>query len=205
MTLVLRYMRRKDVPRVVSIDRMSFPSPWSAHSYNYEVAESTYSHMVALEAPIEQPIQGFKKFVHAFSGQRARVETVQQVVAYGGLWNIAGEAHISTIASHPDFRGRGWGEVILASMIDKAINLQAEYIVLEVRVSNTVAQRLYEKYEFATVDIKRNYYRDDREDAYDMRLDLEDTALIQRFYQRFEQIKLKHQFENCYTNIPRPR
>lgn len=200
MTLVLRTMRIKDVPRVVEIDRLAFSTPWSAQSYAYEVSESTYSHMVVLEAPVEIPIQGWKRIVRTISGQPTQTEILPSIVAYGGLWNIAGEAHISTIASHPDERGNGYGEVVLAGMIKKAINLNAEYIVLEVRISNRVAQKLYEKYEFTVEDVKRNYYRDNQEDAYDMRLNLEDTTLIQRLLTRFDDIQTKHAFTDQFTN-----
>src|SRR5690606_20053697 len=111
------------------------------------------------------------------------------VVGYGGLWYIAGEGHISTIATHPDHRGLGYGEILLAAMIQRAITLQAEYIVLEVRVTNTIAQNLYRKYEFEIFGTKPNYYRLDNEDAYDMRLDLTDKAMIARFKRRFAAIR----------------
>lgn len=203
--MILRPMHLKDVPRVVEIDRMSFSAPWSAQSYTYEVAESTYSHMVVLEMQKQVPAQGWKKLVRNMSGQSAPTVTQAQVIAYGGLWNIAGEAHISTIASHPDERGNGYGEVVLASMVKKAITLQAEYIVLEVRVSNTVAQKLYEKYEFTIEDTKQNYYRDNQEDAYDMRLDLENPDLVKRSLSRFDDLQSKHAFDDHFTHITRKK
>lgn len=44
---------------------------------------------------------------------------------YGGMWYIAGEAHISTIAVHPKGRGHGWGEILLAGMVRRGIVLEA--------------------------------------------------------------------------------
>ena len=94
----------------------------------------------------------------------------RKIVAYGGLWRIVEEAHISTIASHVNFRGRGYGELALVSMVRRGFTLGADYIALEVRMSNVVAQNLYHKHGFRVYAIKNRYYRDNGEDAYDMRL-----------------------------------
>ena len=88
-----------------------------------------------------------------------RVSAPGDILGYGGLWKIEGEAHISTIAIHPANRGLGYGEILLAGMFGKALQLNAEFIVLEVRVSNSVAQALYKKYGFNRVARKKNYYR----------------------------------------------
>ena len=77
------------------------------------------------------------------------------ILGYGGIWNIADEAHISTIATHPTHRGNGYGEILLAGIVGKALQLGAGYIVLEVRVSNQVAQRLYEKYGFSRFERRK--------------------------------------------------
>lgn len=197
-TLTLRYMQIVDIPQVVAIDNVSFDPAWSARSYAYEISESSYSHMVVLERTVEQPIPGWRRFFKSLSGQR---EAYRQVVAYGGLWHIAGEGHISTIATHPDWRGHGFGEIALAGMVRRALTLDAEYVVLEVRVSNTVAQKLYQKYEFKTAAVKPRYYRNNNEDAYDMRLDLTDEAIIARFDQRFDHIRARHSFNDLYTDV----
>jgi [ribosomal protein S18]-alanine N-acetyltransferase len=174
MPLILRYMQLQDIPQVVTIDHLSFDPPWTTQSYTYEVAESTYSHMVVLELRQEKRLPLWRKLL----GEQ---EQTRQVTAYGGMWHIMDEAHISTIATHPRFRGKGWGEVVLAGMIRKAIHLRANYVVLEVRVSNVTAQNLYRKYAFDTVDLKRGYYHNNGEDAYDMRLNLRDVQKRARF------------------------
>jgi ribosomal-protein-alanine acetyltransferase len=127
------------------------------------------------------------------------------VVGYGGLWRIVDEAHISTIATHPNWRGRGWGELLLAGMIRRSLTLGAAYIVLEVRVGNIVAQNLYRKYEFEIAGVKPNYYRNNNEDAYDMRLNLVDVGMIERFQQRFAALQARHQFVDAYSDVPPPR
>ncbi|MCA9910501.1 MAG: ribosomal protein S18-alanine N-acetyltransferase, partial [Anaerolineae bacterium] len=128
-----------------------------------------------------------------------------QIVGYGGLWLISDEAHISTIATHPDFRRRGWGELLLAGMVQKAMLLSAAYVVLEVRVSNTTAQALYHKYGFVTVDVKKGYYHNNGEDAYDMRLDLRDTAVCARLDTLFSRLRARNTFEDAFIGSNRMR
>lgn len=199
--LTLRYMRLPDIPDVIAIDRVSFDPAWSARSYAYEVSESTYSHMVVLEhSADERPkAPGWRRFVPALSTNGH--ESSSNIVAYGGLWHIMDESHISTIATHPDFRGQGWGEVVLAGMIRRSITLQAAYIVLEVRVSNVVAQNLYHKYEFETIGVKQRYYHNNGEDAYDMRLNLENNSgYVERFEERYRELTAKHQLTDLYSS-----
>jgi ribosomal-protein-alanine N-acetyltransferase len=200
MTLALRFMTAADIPQVVNIDRRSFDPPWSAQSYAYEINESRYSHMVVLEQSHQEPLRGWRRWLHSFSGNGRGYTTRRQVVAYGGLWRIMEEAHISTIASHPDKRGRGYGEIVLAGMIRRSILLQASYVVLEVRVSNFVAQNLYRKYEFETVGVKENYYRNTNEDAYDMRLNIGDPALCERFSRRYAELQARYPFIDHYNS-----
>jgi [ribosomal protein S18]-alanine N-acetyltransferase len=202
MTFVLRYMEYLDVTQVVAIDKQAFSLPWPARSYAFEIGESTHSYMVVLDSP--QDTNGWRKLVQTLGGGDL-MQPRRQILAYGGLWNVMEEAHISTIATHPDWRRNGFGELVLAGMIRRAIRLSAEYIVLEVRVSNESAQRLYRKYEFEVFGVKRDYYSDDHEDAYDMRLQLDDPAMIERFEQRFVQLQQRLDFVDRYTETPRPR
>ena len=84
---------------------------------------------------------------------------------YGGLWVIEDEGHISTLAVQPSERGQRWGELLLTALIQRALTAGASYIVLEVRVSNLIAQALYRKYSFAIVERRARYYADS-EDAF---------------------------------------
>lgn len=203
MTLTLRYMQLEDVPQVVTIDKLSFDPPWSTRSYNYEISESSYSHMVVLEqADAPRPATGLRRIVQNLSGGAAT--SGRQVVGYGGLWHIVDEAHISTIATHPDERGKGFGEIVLAAMVRRALTLRAAYIVLEVRVSNVAAQTLYKKYEFEIVDTKPRYYHNNGEDAYDMRLNLADAARRERIHKRFNEIVYENDLVDRYTDVHPP-
>jgi ribosomal-protein-alanine N-acetyltransferase len=193
-------MELDDIPQVVAIDNQSFDPPWSERSYVFEISESSYSHMVVLADDSRRTgANGWRRWLRRWS------HTPAQVLGYGGLWHIAGEGHISTIAAHPQYRGYGYGEALLAAMIHRAITLQAEYVVLEVRVSNTVAQNLYRKYEFSVIGTKPHYYRSNNEDAYEMRLDLNDEAALARFEQRFASLKVRVPLIDLYSTAPSPK
>lgn len=197
--LVLRYMQLDDIPQVMTIDRLAFDLPWSQRSYAYEISESDHSHMVVLEITREIPKTGWWRWFSL----PVKPKLERRVVGYGGLWNIVSEAHISTIAVHPRMRGRGWGEILLAGMVRRSIGLGAEEVVLEVRVSNTRAQNLYRKYDFEKVGVKAQYYRNNNEDAYDMRLRIEDRAIREQFKARYEDLLTQQPFIDLYnTEVP---
>jgi ribosomal-protein-alanine N-acetyltransferase len=81
------------------------------------------------------------------------------------MWMYVDEAHIATIATHPEWRGRGVGKLILHNLMREAQRRRAANVTLEVRASNTVAQNLYRKYGFEEVGLRKAYYQDNREDA----------------------------------------
>lgn len=211
MSLNLRYMRLADIRQVAAIDVICFEPPWSYESYSFEITESDVSHMVVLEKlsdeapPIPKQRQSLRsRLSDRLRGTSPALTGAGEILGYGGLWKIEGEAHISTIAIHPANRGHGYGEILLAGMFGKAAQLNAEFIVLEVRVSNTVAQSLYRKYGFNRVARKKNYYRGDNEDAWDMRVSLDrDTRL--RFGRLYEKLRRQHGFSDTYSRSPRPR
>ncbi len=198
--LTLRYMQLEDIPQVMAIDRLAFDLPWSQRSYAYEIAESDHSHMVVLELKREIPATGWRRWF----GINGKPHLEKWVVGYGGLWNIVGEAHISTIAVHPKARGRGWGEILLAGMVRRSIGLGAEEVVLEVRVSNTRAQNLYRKYDFQRVGIKAQYYRNNNEDAYDMRLRIDKQTICEQFEARYNGLLSQYLFVDLYNTFVPP-
>lgn len=86
------------------------------------------------------------------------------VVGYVGLERIEGEIHIINMAVRPGERGKGYGEELMENVLNAK-----DVFFLEVRASNRVAQRLYEKYGFKSVGVRKNYYQDNGEDAFIMR------------------------------------
>lgn len=202
--LRLRYMERRDIPAVVEIDKASFEPPWPPRSYHYEIGESNVSYMLVLEKTVEEEVTGIKRLLSSLRGDDSPTEEARIIVGYGGLWKIVDEAHVSTIASHPEFRGNSYGEILLAGMIRRSIALEAEYIVLEVRVSNAIAQALYHKYRFEIVGTKKNYYRHDNEDAYAMRLDLTPEN-IAHFHTQYDALRTRVPFSDDYSHVAHPR
>jgi ribosomal-protein-alanine N-acetyltransferase len=137
-------MKLEDVPPVVHIDGLSFSLPWSERTYQLEITENTAAHL--LVADLEN-------------------HPGKPVVGYIGFWFIVDEAHISTFAVHPDFRGRGIGSRLLEEALLEALRLGAELVTLEVRASNKIPIELYTRFGFHVKARKPRYYRDNHEDA----------------------------------------
>jgi ribosomal-protein-alanine N-acetyltransferase len=103
------------------------------------------------------------------------------MVAYGGMWLMVDEAHITTFAVHPAWRRQRIGERLLLAFLDLARDRHAREATLEVRLSNLPARRLYEKYGFRPVGVRPRYYSDNNEDALIMTTDpLGDAAWRER-------------------------
>jgi ribosomal-protein-alanine N-acetyltransferase len=133
-------MTPSDVAAVTRIERASFSTIWPADAFYNELSTNKLAHY----------------FVGRFN---------DNIVAYGGIWVILEDSHITTLAVDPEHRGRRFGEVLLLRLIDEAIERGSAWLTLEVRESNTVAQRLYRKYGFTTVTMRSGYYSDDNESA----------------------------------------
>jgi ribosomal-protein-alanine N-acetyltransferase len=191
---LMRPMRLEDIHQVVHIDEISFPISWSARTYQFEIANHDTSHLVV----IENTNSG-----HPAGGLRAVFQRFQKphmtIIGYGGFWLIAGEAHISTIAVHPDYRGQGLGELLLTGMLRRAIHLKSEYSVLEVRVNNMPAQTLYRKHEYEIVGLRKGYYRDNGEDAYLMEVRPLDHAYNQRLNERIQMLGKRVQYIDQFS------
>ncbi len=196
-TYLLRHMRLEDIPQVVKIDEVAFPNPWSPRTYQFEISNRDTSQMLVMEMsnPAPRPTDGWRGRVQRLL--RSKIPDI--IIGYGGCWLIAGEAHISTIAVHPDYRGQGLGELLLAGMLQRGIYLGGEYSVLEVRASNSTAQALYEKYEYKVVGRRKAYYRDNSEDALLMEVRPLDAAYRQRLAQRVEALQNRVSYTDHFT------
>lgn len=138
--VVFRYMTPEDIDRVLEIEFQSFTLPWSRAAFETELTKNHFSKYVVLI------LEG-------------------TIVGYGGMWMIVDEAHVTNIAIDPQVRGKHLGEALLQRMMVLAISLGAQRMTLEVRVSNKVAQRLYEKMGFTSYGVRKRYYTDNNEDA----------------------------------------
>ena len=89
-------------------------------------------------------------------------EPAADIAGYVGLWFQGNEAHITEIAVRERLRGNGIGELLLIGSVRAALENGSAVLTLEARVSNFIAQRLYEKYGFQEVGLRKNYYSDNR-------------------------------------------
>jgi ribosomal-protein-alanine N-acetyltransferase len=153
-------MTLSDLDQVMAIEQATFSLPWSRRAYRYELLENQHSTMLVVRlAP-----QLFGRTVQWL--QHLPLATPGPVLGYAGFWLLVDDAHVATIAIHPDWRGRGLGEFLLASLLARAMALGAHRATLEVRVSNRTAQALYRKYGFQIQERRRRYYSDNNEDGY---------------------------------------
>jgi [ribosomal protein S18]-alanine N-acetyltransferase len=169
-------MRVGDVDRVMAIEEAAFPAPWPASAYRHELAQNELATYLVLRARLTQAPSGWRRVVSRWKQEPGAI------LAYGGFWAILDEAHISTIAVHPEWRGCGLGEMMLVALLDTAVLRAATQATLEVRVSNKVAQGLYAKYSFLEVGRRSRYYHDNNEDALIMTLSDLDNAAVQARY-----------------------
>lgn len=88
-----------------------------------------------------------------------------KIVGLVGIWSAMDQAHVVVIASHPNERRRGIGDLLILATIAEALKIGASSATLEVRKSNIAAHSLYRKYGFNDVGIRHRYYHDNREDA----------------------------------------
>ncbi|HEX6291409.1 MAG TPA: ribosomal protein S18-alanine N-acetyltransferase [Herpetosiphonaceae bacterium] len=175
MYFFIEPMRETDVPRVQEIERQSFTTPWSAATYLRELRSPEHSRYIVARGsrtrppddhtPPPEPRRSWLANLLPARFSTPATPSPYPVVGYGGIWLTVDEAHITTIASAPEVRGQGVGELVLNGLIDLGIELGANFMTLEVRVSNTVAQNLYLKYGFEARGTRRRYYTDNNEDA----------------------------------------
>ncbi|MEI6776957.1 MAG: ribosomal protein S18-alanine N-acetyltransferase [Chloroflexales bacterium] len=176
MYYFIELMTEDDIPEVQQIESQSFTTPWSTTTYRREIRNhGSCRYLVARSSPTPPPPprQGVPLRRPGLLGQiaaalfpPARGSTHScPIIGYGGIWLTVEDAHITTIAIDPQHRGFGVGELLLNGLIDAAYDLHAQMLTLEVRVSNSVAQRLYVKYGFQPAGTRPRYYTDNGEDA----------------------------------------
>lgn len=142
MQLQIRRMSPDDLDQIMEIEPIAFGTHhWSRQSFINELNNPSGYYFVAVDW---------------ISGS---------VAGYSGFWLIGEEAHITTLAVHPDLRRRYLGELLLINDIEEAQKVGASWLTLEVRVSNYSAQALYFKYGFKNLGTRRKYYQDNDEDA----------------------------------------
>lgn len=141
MSAVCRRMTLADVPQVHAIEERTFATPWSYQSFVDEMTTNKCARYLVAEED-------------------------GRVIAYAGAWLIFEEGHITNIAVDEPFRGRGVGTEVTRALMQYAANLGVQYLTLEVRRSNLVAQKMYQSLGFLKLGLRKRYYEDNGEDAY---------------------------------------
>ena len=158
-------MRVDDIPQVAALDDLSFADPWPQGSFEYELKANDYSLCLVAEDP------------DAAEGQT--------IVGALVIWLIVDEAHIATIAVHPNYRHRGVGRRLLAEGLLQAADRGAVKSLLEVRSGNTEALHLYYGFGFKAVGLRPNYYQAEQEDALLLDLDPLDMDCLRNLKQLY--------------------
>ena len=122
------------LPAVLKLDRVCLGGLWTEAGYRREI-ESPNSDLLVLMAP-------------------------QTIIGLGCLWAILDEAHITTLAIHPDYHRQRLGQLLLTQLLQSARHRRLTHATLEVRKSNQGASRHYEKFGFQTAGQRRRYYQD---------------------------------------------
>src|SRR3954452_25251736 len=162
MRFAIEQMRAEHIPAISAIDRAVYPVPWPVHSYRSELHNRTAYYIVACrvdaDAHVDTPAEVAAGGGTAGPGLLSRLAgllrpgttvsvaeevELRRVVGYGGLWLMVNEAHITTIAVAADYQGHGVGEVLLAGLIHRAIQVDRMWLPVEVRRPHHVAQSLY--------------------------------------------------------------
>ncbi len=155
----LQPMHLDDLATVSYIEKQVFATPWSIQAYRQELLFHDTATYLVLRY-VGTPGEGAPALRRPWGTRQD-----PSLLGYGAVWMIIEEAHISTLALRPSWRGRGLGELLLAGLIEGALDQAAETVTLEVRQSNRIAQKLYSKYGFVQTGLRRRYYPDNQEDA----------------------------------------
>lgn len=140
LDVTIRRMTLNDVDAVHEIEQSTFPMPWSRDSFVKEMMENKVARYLVAQLK-------------------------DRVIAYAGAWLILDEGHITNIAVSKEYRGQGVGLALTSKLMQYASNLGVQYMTLEVRRSNKVAQHVYARLGFIELGVRKRYYEDNQEDA----------------------------------------
>ncbi|MGN1318934.1 MAG: ribosomal protein S18-alanine N-acetyltransferase, partial [Lachnospirales bacterium] len=135
-------MTLEHIDGIMEIEKDSFAIPWTRKSVESELKNKLAIYIVAL--------------------------LDNKVVGYGGMWHVVTEGHITNIAVHKDYRNKGIGDSLVKKLIEIAYEKEMIGLTLEVRPSNEAALKLYKNNGFKLEGIRKEYYEDNKEDAYIM-------------------------------------
>ena len=163
--LQIKNIQKINIQEIIEIEKEAFPNHhWSKDSFENEIVNklAIYRYVVNQDNVIE---------------------------GYYGFWHIIDEAHITTLAVHPQYRRKGVAAHMLLNLIDECYKRMIKYITLEVRISNVPAISLYEKFGFSTIGTRKKYYQDNNEDALIM---FTENIWYDKFKNNYKELKEKY-------------
>ena len=137
--MIITKMLQCHVPQIAELEKICFNDPWSENSIASELDNRLSCWLVAIAD--------------------------DKVVGYVGSQTVLGETDMMNIAIHPDNRKQGIATELINALIEGLNERGSHSLMLEVRASNEPAKSLYLKLGFEVVGVRKNYYRNPREDA----------------------------------------
>lgn len=137
--MIITQMELQHISQVAELERLCFSDPWSEKSVAAELEHDYSLWLVVLEG--------------------------ETVVGYIGSQTSFGETDMMNVAVRPDCRRRGIGEKLILALMEELKARESHSLTLEVRASNESAITLYHKLGFSQIGLRKNYYRNPREDA----------------------------------------
>lgn len=134
VTSFIREMKRGDIPSVAALEAVVYDQPWSPRVFFDELAMDNREYLVVTNGD-------------------------KRIIGYGGLLVVDDDAHITTLAVAPEARGQMLGKRLMLALVEQALGVGARHLTLEVRLSNSSAQGLYELFGFEPVGRRKNYYK----------------------------------------------
>jgi ribosomal-protein-alanine N-acetyltransferase len=205
--MYMRLMRRQDIPQVSQIDQEAFPTDWPPTNFTREMENHLALYIIAcsenpapsVDTDLKSPpprdthhlLYRIKNWLMPGDSHHhsSPVENRELIIGYAGMWIMADEAHVTSIASGQKNLRQGIGEALLLALTELAIQRKVRILTLEVRVSNIAAQNLYTKYGFQKMGIRKGYYLNNREDAIIMSTEYIGSSAFQ---EHMKQLKEAH-------------